>query len=75
MLANMPPPVTNPLTHAETGATMIPDRTTVLMMGVRKLLIDGLGFVEDWLGMPHSIMSADERRLFRKWQERQARGE
>ena len=54
------PPI--PPLQSESGGLIIPDRTRVLLLVVRKALIEILGALEDYLGMEHSVMGARERR-------------
>lgn len=67
----------NPLTPARDGF-IIPTRTRVLLMAVREAVIMTLGALDDYLDMPRSVLSADERREYRWLKEKAqkvARGE
>ena len=60
MLANMPPPVTNPLTP-NTDGLIISTRTRVLLIAVRQALIMTLGALEDYLDLERSIVPKHKR--------------
>lgn len=63
---------TPPLNPARASAILPRDKTRVLMMGLRQALIMALGLFEDYLDMPHSVMSADERHEFNRWRAHKA---